>query len=174
MNETEYMKEIEDIAAEARREARAHNREVEEVVCEAVDSHAWVIYTQRSIEVLLHSSNADMAWEDGFAGGADSFSDTMRIAAYCAMRADVMAAVSDLDEDEEDRSSWVCTDCARFVANGDLPDEETEWSPELLGETRWVIGELREEFSSCDCDACGSTLAGERVQAFDMSDEGDA
>ena len=72
------------------------------------------------------------------------------------------------------RDLWVCWDCALFIANGDLPDDESLAESILYGIEReapgqWVLDSANEsdpedyssqEFSWSDCDCCGSDLGG--------------
>jgi hypothetical protein len=63
-----------------------------------------------------------------------------------------------------------CTDCIMYLANGELPEENTSgWTPEAV-ERKWkgyhvcVAGDenSEEHFSWQPCDVCGSSLGGNR------------
>jgi hypothetical protein len=62
-----------------------------------------------------------------------------------------------------------CTDCVLYLANGDVPDEDSGWSPEAV-ERNWkgynvcVAGDENSEeyFSWRPCEVCGSKLGGNR------------
>lgn len=66
----------------------------------------------------------------------------------------------------------VCSDCAMFIANGELPEEdgnklisaiESNWK-DLSGQI--VLGDNdTEEFSWSPCECCGSSLGGNRFSA---------
>ncbi len=82
---------------------------------------------------------------------------------------------------------YVCVDCAMFIANGDLPEDEEDASCLMLEFDRyaqenieWRLGssaitwknglEIRVdledlEFSWSECDCCGSSLGGSRYPA---------
>lgn len=65
-----------------------------------------------------------------------------------------------------------CTDCLFFIANGDLPHENTKEQDEKFIariQKNWPgrkyhlsVGDRTNEFSVSECDSCGSRLAGER------------
>lgn len=64
----------------------------------------------------------------------------------------------------------ICTDCAHFHANGEVPvscetaDEAAEWLESLDDSGHWIVGE-DEGFSSRPCHCCGSPLGGDRFSA---------
>ena len=71
---------------------------------------------------------------------------------------------------------FVCTDCAMFIANGEIsPDSETKESDILLGLDKFLPRHLSldssenncmdKEFSHSRCDCCGSRLGGARFRA---------
>lgn len=78
-----------------------------------------------------------------------------------------------------DDDCWVCDDCISEIANGDLSvvdysysgDEAEQRKQEIVdGELYacgyengyWVAGDGYDEFSTSDCDCCGTSLAGAR------------
>jgi hypothetical protein len=62
-----------------------------------------------------------------------------------------------------------CTDCVMWLANGELPPDESDWAPEAV-ERNWpdhhlcVAGDENSEeyFSWSPCEVCGSRLGGNR------------
>lgn len=62
-----------------------------------------------------------------------------------------------------------CADCVQWLANGEAPDHEIEWSADNI-KSRWrgyhvcVAGDenTEEHFSWRSCDVCGSRLGGSR------------
>ena len=66
---------------------------------------------------------------------------------------------------------WICVDCAGYIANGDIPEDEgvqraIEAGIERTLPGHWVIGsEENEPFSWNACDCCGSRLGGSRISA---------
>jgi hypothetical protein len=73
------------------------NEAVNECLHETVDGSAWVVYTRRNFDVLRYSENEDAAVEE-FGTECltnDSGVDWARLA-FCALRADVQAQLSDL------------------------------------------------------------------------------
>jgi hypothetical protein len=97
-----YWNEVECLAVGVTCEARERGRDIGDVLHETIDGHEWVIYTRRNLEVLRFTRNEDAAWDDGLVGDSASFCDTMAIAAYCAMRADVSEHEAFDAEDEDD------------------------------------------------------------------------
>lgn len=67
----------------------------------------------------------------------------------------------------------VCVDCALFIANGDLPEDEATAAAVIEGveselPAQWVMAcgeDCEGEFDSAPCDCCGSTLGGDRHPA---------
>lgn len=67
----------------------------------------------------------------------------------------------------------VCVECAIFIANGELPEEDAAAAAVVEGverelPARWVMacGEGCEgDFAVTSCDGCGSTLGGDRHAA---------
>jgi hypothetical protein len=63
---------------------------------------------------------------------------------------------------------WGCTDCLMYVANGELPDERPNLARAIAGQWGSDAGNIvcgnapDDEFSSHECDICGSRLAGAR------------
>ena len=63
---------------------------------------------------------------------------------------------------------YVCVDCLFMLANGELL-EDGNFNPDDMDDTvNWAVGdgEHDEEFSSQDCECCGSRLGGSRHQAY--------
>jgi len=67
----------------------------------------------------------------------------------------------------------VCVDCAIFIANGELPDDDAAAAAVVEGVERelpaqWVMAcgeDCEGGFAWTPCDCCGSTLGGERHPA---------
>lgn len=62
-----------------------------------------------------------------------------------------------------------CANCLVYIANGDVTEERPDIAEDIarewdLNKYTLVIGDSEEdsEFSSMECDACGSRLAGSR------------
>jgi hypothetical protein len=72
---------------------------------------------------------------------------------------------------------YVCTDCVFYIANGDLPEDDTNaWSPDNF-DARWRDynvccgdSEKDNEFSWSRCDGCGSKLGGARFHCVALQD----
>lgn len=65
---------------------------------------------------------------------------------------------------------WVCQDCALFIANGDLPEDNDRAvavveAAENTFPGWWVLDRDEDEFSSSPCDCCDDGYAGSRFQA---------
>ena len=62
---------------------------------------------------------------------------------------------------------WACDDCTLYLANGDVPEDRPNLPAEIHGQwphdSDLVIGDESEEFSSQNCDCCGSSLGGART-----------
>ena len=73
----------------------------------------------------------------------------------------------------------VCTDCALFIANGDLPEGDEDCKRVLAGAESalpgtWSIDSQEDSvttFSRRPCAYCGTTLAGERMWASVVSED---
>lgn len=64
----------------------------------------------------------------------------------------------------------VCTDCAVYIANGELPDDPKYAALVLAGErreapARWVVTGEVSFFDWRTCDCCASGLGGMRLAA---------
>lgn len=64
----------------------------------------------------------------------------------------------------------VCTDCALFLANGEVEEPDPDWPGPDAIEANWpdhdiALGDDSDEFSWSACDACGSRLGGARHAA---------
>lgn len=95
LTRSEYWSEIHSIAAELRREAKAHDMDrddAERWLCETLDSHEFAIYTGRAMLVLFHSDTDESAYFDAGGSTAD-WGDSIpwSALAYHAMEADVRA-----------------------------------------------------------------------------------
>lgn len=89
MDRHEYFRQCIEVAKDAIKNAEEYGTEVSDNVHGSVDIHEYVIYTNKNLEVLTHSNNADAYFEENDTIEADNFADlTRRLAAY-AMRADV-------------------------------------------------------------------------------------
>lgn len=73
-----------------------------------------------------------------------------------------------------------CTDCMLYVANGDLPEDDTGQLEEAIGEwldlsvhQHLVCGDSDkdEDFSWHQCECCGSKLGGSRHQLVLLEDD---
>ena len=100
----EYKTEVQDLARQIRDEAREDDRDVDDVLHETVDGHAWVIYTYRAVEVMQHASNPD-AYQDLGIDASGGWSQFVSQAAYCALAEDVRDALADLEDEDEDEDS---------------------------------------------------------------------
>lgn len=77
---------------------------------ETIDNHQWIIYTKYNFYVLLFSDN-ESAYADNFGSEGLVKDDAINwtAMAYCAMKADVRAAMPDDDElfsSVEDETAW--------------------------------------------------------------------
>lgn len=103
----EYWSEVAEVAETVTQEARDDEREISEVLWEAIDSHPFVIYTAQAQALLSISPNDGAMVEDfGADGVVKDGSLNWSGLAYCAMEADVRehsafdAEPEDEDEDE--------------------------------------------------------------------------
>lgn len=78
---------------------------------------------------------------------------------------------------EKVADGWCCTDCLMLIANGDTSGysgtdaEKAEWLAEVDRRSEginWVPGDAEEEFSTRQCDVCGSMLAGARHEVVGL------
>jgi hypothetical protein len=107
LTEQEYWAEVAEVAETVTQEARDDEREISEVLWEAIDSHQFVIYTAQAQALLAISPNDGAMVEDfGADGVVKDGSLNWSGLAYCAMEADVRehsafdAEPEDDDEDE--------------------------------------------------------------------------
>lgn len=71
---------------------------------------------------------------------------------------------------------WVCSDCALYVANGELPYLDSDAQAIIDGEREWLDkgyhlyygSQPSEESCVATCDCCGSKLAGNRHHIIAM------
>lgn len=90
ITEKEYWTEVKAIAREVRREAKERGEEETDVLAETVDSHQWVIYTWAAPYVLIHTRNADAAWDvTGCDPIGKSYGQLMAVLAFFALHEDV-------------------------------------------------------------------------------------
>jgi hypothetical protein len=90
----EYWTEITAIAKEA---SEMDSDSQDDFLHETVDSHMWVIYTYRNLQVLMHTDNRD-AWT-----GIDSqlpANNWLTVAAYWAMLADVRDRLATMESED--------------------------------------------------------------------------
>ena len=115
MDSREYHDECERIAKDAVRDADGDRNTAVEDIDSTVDSHSWIIYTGRNLDVLQHSRNCDAYFEEHGSLEADGYSDAMAKMAYAAMRADVMAELEHFLEARvsDDDIESLAQDCAR-------------------------------------------------------------
>lgn len=78
---------------------------------------------------------------------------------------------------EQVADGWCCTDCLMLIANGDTSgysgtdEEKAAWLAEVDRRSEginWVPGDAEEEFSTRQCDVCGSMLAGARHEVVGL------
>ncbi len=65
-----------------------------------------------------------------------------------------------------DDNVMVCTDCALYIANGELPETDDIWHPPH-GHLYIGDSERDEEFSARRCDSCGA-LPGARFHCVEL------
>jgi len=93
---TDILKEAQDAGYEDIEEARGF---IDEKVHETADGSAEVIYTHRAINTLYQSDNWTEIDEVGLEGSASELSSLVTVAAYYALRADILEQVeADADE----------------------------------------------------------------------------
>jgi hypothetical protein len=71
----------------------------------------------------------------------------------------------------------ICTDCMMYIANGELPEDNSDnWSPKTL-EQNWKGYQLclgdsdkDDEFSTLPCEGCSSRFAGARFHCVALED----
>jgi hypothetical protein len=97
-----YAQEVQDLARQIRDEAREYRRDVEDVIHETIDSHGWVIYTYKAIQVMQHTDHDDAIEEYGEISMEGGWSGLVSRAAYAALAADVRDAIAELEEEEEE------------------------------------------------------------------------
>lgn len=110
----EYWTEIEAIAISVTKEAREQDRDISDVLHEALDGHQWVIYTYYNFDVCKHSPNDD-AWREAFGSEAPTNLDAVR--AYSAMDADVRGHSAFDAEDDDDNDEEAAKDARADVEN---------------------------------------------------------
>lgn len=101
MEEKEYWAEINEIAANARREAKDQGMDLYDYLHETIDGHQFVIYTYKARHVLQYSSHEDAIFEELGDQTVESMSGIYTPAAYFAMLADVGDALPDESDEEE-------------------------------------------------------------------------
>lgn len=88
MTQAEYYTQCREIAQDVWAEAGGDRDEAFEALHEAVDGHAWIIYTFRNLQVLTHSRNCDAWFEEYGPLEVSNFSDAVQKMAFAAMYAD--------------------------------------------------------------------------------------
>jgi hypothetical protein len=96
----EYWDCVKTIALEAREQKE---QDESDYIHQTVDGCYWVIYTHAAHKTMLFTENEDAAFEEGVdLSNVGSWSEIVTRLAYCAMLADVHAALDELPEDEDE------------------------------------------------------------------------
>ena len=108
LSQSDYWTEIESLAKQVTAKSRENGTDINDLLHEAIDGHAYVIYTYKARMVCFHSDNEDAIFEDGcFPEAPESMTSLYPLVAYYAMVADVRAHEAfeaDSDNDEESES----------------------------------------------------------------------
>lgn len=95
ITQREYSEEIIRIVGDARVEAAEYGDDIEDLLCQAVDGHQWIIYYCYNDAVLQLASNPG-AWEDCYSNEdigslvvEKGMSGARTVQAYCAMMEDI-------------------------------------------------------------------------------------
>jgi len=105
-------------------------------------------------------------------GPTDSLAEDL-MSGQCTLLERIFLTLAEACEEQEpEPDGYVCTDCALYIANGDVAEPDPSWSADNISGDWAISSDHGEEFSWSPCDACGSTLGGARMGAFLMG--GDA
>ena len=98
-----YATECRNLAAQIVTEAHDDERDVQDVLCETIDGHEWVIYTHQNHGVLQHG-NAEAYTEnyDSEMPMTDGGEINWALLAYAALESDVQALLDDAETDWQD------------------------------------------------------------------------
>ncbi len=141
ISQTEYLEEIESLAAsiveECRAEEPADLREaVSDRIWETIDGHQWIIYTAYNRHVLARCSDPDY-WPDNFGmDGATGADDILSKLAFGGMYSDLTSAIDwdALDEEQEEEDD---TDsCDKIEDCDDCPESLRATCPAWEGVNR--------------------------------------
>lgn len=135
----DYRRQIREIATRAA-VVRLLDGDEHEYLHRAIDGHEFIIYTNKALCILIHTSNDDAGFEElgrDFLVGADSMSDIYTRAAYWAMIADIR----DQDPDPD------VTVTLSYTANGQYCYLTLPYS-EIVNQ----IDALREKYENLNCD----------------------
>lgn len=96
ITQQKYWHEVKDIARECLDESNKDTEGARELARDAVDQHHWIIYTFYHMQILEHSRNTDVFFDNFGDTSFSSFSDCTLKCAFAAMEQDVQEEISEL------------------------------------------------------------------------------